>query len=60
MSIKRTDLEIGTNSDGKARIEGLPAKAKPLAYDVHKDNKKADVNQDLSTTCHGTFDVELK
>jgi hypothetical protein len=59
-SIKRTDLEIGTNSDGKARIEGLPNKARPLAYDVHKDDKKAAADQDLSTTCHATFDLQLK
>jgi len=26
-SVKRSDLEIGTNADGKARIEGLPNKA---------------------------------
>jgi hypothetical protein len=60
LSIKRTDLEVGTNSDGKARIEGLPAKAKPLVYDVRKDDKKAAVNQDVSTACHGMFDVGLK
>ena len=59
-SLKRSDLEIGTNSDGKARIEGLPAKAKPLAYDVHKDDKKAAIEQDVTTTCHATFDVALK
>ena len=60
LSLKRSDLEIGTNSDGKARIEGLPAKARPLAYDVHKDNKKAALEQDVATTCHATFDVGLK
>ena len=41
MSVKRMDLEVGTNSDGKARVEGLPEKAKPLVYDVTKDNLKA-------------------
>jgi hypothetical protein len=59
-SVKRSDLEIGTNSDGKARIEGLPAKAKPLAYDVHKGDKKASVEQDVTSMCHATFDVQLK
>ena len=34
LSMKRSDLEIGTNADGKARIEGLPTKAKPLAYEI--------------------------
>ena len=60
LSLKRMDLEIGTNSDGKARVEGLPAKAKPLAYDVSKADKKAGVEQDLSTTCSATYDVSLK
>ena len=40
LSMKRSDLEIGTNADGKARIEGLPSKAKPLAYDVRKGDAK--------------------
>jgi hypothetical protein len=60
LSLKRSDLEIGTNSDGKARIEGLPTKAKPLAYDVHKDTRKAALEQDVANTCHATFEVELK
>jgi hypothetical protein len=60
MSVKRTDLEIGTNGDGKARIEGLPSKAKPLAYDVRKDDLKAAVMQDVAETCRATFDVALK
>ena len=60
MSVKRMDLEVGTSSDGKARVEGLPEKAKPLVYDVTKDNLKAMVEQDLSTTCRGTYPVTLK
>jgi DNA-binding beta-propeller fold protein YncE len=60
MSVKRMDLEVGTGSDGKARVEGLPEKAKPLVYDVTKDNLKATVEQDLSTTCRGTYPVTLK
>ncbi len=60
MSVKRSDLEIGTNADGKARIEGLPSKAKPLAYDVRKGDAKAAVMQDVENACHATFDVSLK
>ena len=60
MSLKRMDLEVGTGSDGKARVEGLPEKAKPLSYDVTKANLKAMVEQDLSTTCRGTYPVTLK
>lgn len=60
LSIKRMDLEVGTNSDGKARVEGLPSKAKPLTYDVTKADKKAVVEQDLSTTCNAAHEVSLK
>jgi len=58
--VKHADLEVGTSSQGRARIEGLPNKAKPLTYDIKKDDKKADVMQDLATMCHATFDVSLK
>jgi len=29
LNVKRMDIEVGTNSDGKAQIKGLPDKAKP-------------------------------
>jgi hypothetical protein len=60
LSIKRMDLEVGTNSEGKARIIGLPEKARPLTYDVQKDDKKATIDQDLSKTCKATLEVTLK
>ena len=60
LSLKRMDLEVGTNSEGEARVEGLPAKAKPLSYDVTSGEKKAIVNQDVSTNCQATFDVSLE
>jgi len=60
MSLKRMDLEVGTNSDGKARVEGLPAKAKPLVYDVSKGTLKTTVEQNLTTECQGTYRLSLK
>jgi hypothetical protein len=60
LSLKRMDLEIGTNSDGKARVEGLPGRARPLPYDISKADKKAAVEQDLSSTCNATYDLSLK
>lgn len=59
LSLKRMDLEVGTNSDGKARVEGLPGKTKPLTYDISRADKKAAVEQDLSTSCNATYDVSL-
>ena len=59
MSLKRMDLEVGTNSDGKARVEGLPAKARPLNYEIVKDSTRRIVTQDLSTVCNGSYSVAL-
>ncbi len=58
--VKRADLEVGTNADGLARIEGLPAKAKPLVYDIHKDDRKAGAEQNVADACHATFEVTLR
>jgi hypothetical protein len=60
MSLKRSDLGIGTNADGKARIEGLPSKAKPLAYDVGKGEAKAEASQNVENMCHAAFDLSLR
>jgi hypothetical protein len=60
MSLKRSDLEIGTNADGKARIEGLPARAKPLAYEIRKDTAAGAATQDVEAMCSASFDVALK
>ena len=46
LGIKRMDLEVGTGSDGQARVEGLPDKVKPLTFDVRKADKEAFVEQD--------------
>ena len=58
--VKRADLEIESSPYGKVRIEGLPDKAKPMTYEIKKDELKAEVTQDVATTCHAMFDVTLK
>ena len=60
MNLKRMDLEVSTGSDGKARVEGLPAKAKPLTYDIEKAGQKATAEQNLTTGGQATCDVSLK
>ena len=60
LGLKRMDLEVGTNSDGKARVTGLPGKAKPLTYDVSKADKKVTLEQNLSTNCQATYAISLK
>jgi hypothetical protein len=60
LSLKRMDLDVSTNSDGKARVVGLPAAAKPLAYEATKDKLKATVEQDVTKTCQATYELALK
>lgn len=60
LNLKRMDLEVGTNGAGKARIAGLPDKARPMTYDITKDTRKVTVDQDLAKTCDGKFEVTLK
>ena len=58
--VKRADLEIESSQTGKVRIEGLPDKAKPMTYEIKKDELRTEVEQDVARTCHATFDVVLK
>ncbi|MGH9200351.1 MAG: hypothetical protein ACRD2A_03845, partial [Vicinamibacterales bacterium] len=60
MGLKRMDLEVSTNAEGKARVEGLPAKARPLVYDVQKDNKKIIAQQNLAKECQKAHTVVFR
>ena len=60
LNIKRMDVEVSTNDQGKARVEGLPSKAKPIVYDVAKDETKGTAQQDVSTNCLASLEVALK
>ena len=60
LGIKRMDLEVGTNADGEARVEGLPSRARPLTYDIWKADKKTTVEQDPSTDCRATYEISLE
>jgi hypothetical protein len=60
LSVKRMDVEVNTNEDGKARIEGLPSKAKPIVYDVEKNDAKGTAQQDVATGCLAALQVTLK
>lgn len=60
LGVKRMDLEVGTNSEGKARIKGLPDKAKPMTYDITKDDKKTTVDQDVEKTCNAKLEATVK
>ncbi len=61
MNKRQQDLEVGTNSDGKARFEGLPdkLKKKPLEFQVRSGPQTKSVTQDPETNCHASFNVAL-
>ena len=61
MSKRDTDLEVGTNNDGKAHVEGLPAKLKkpPLEYTIQSGGLTQTVTNDPAADCHPTFNVTM-
>ena len=59
-SLHRVDLEVGTNSDGKARIDGLPDRTKkPIEFAVKHGDLSTTVNFDPGANCHLDSDVKL-
>lgn len=56
------DLQAGTNSNGKVKFTGLPAKVHnpPLEFDASKDGLEGSVNFDPLNECHGKHDLALE
>jgi len=61
MSKRDSDLEVGTNSDGKARMEGLPEKLKkpPMEFTIRSGDLTKSVTNDPAANCHPSFTVTL-
>lgn len=60
MDLRKTDLQVGTNSDGKARFTGLPNfPKKPLAFHIKSGTVSKTVTDDPSTNCNAVYDVVL-
>jgi hypothetical protein len=59
-SKRKSQLEVGTNSDGKARVTGLPdLPKKPLEFFIKSGTASATVSDDPSSNCNAVFDVIL-
>lgn len=56
------DLQAGTDSDGKVKFTGLPAKVHnpPLEFDAAKDQLEGTVTYDPSAECQAKHDVKLE
>ena len=61
LSTRYTELEVGTNSDGRARMEGLPEKLKkpPMEFTIRRGDETKSVTNDPAVECHATFNVSL-
>jgi hypothetical protein len=59
-NLRKTELEVGTNGDGKARFTGLPdAPKKPLDFRIKSGTVSKSLIDDPSTNCNAVFDVTL-
>ncbi len=59
-NLRKTELEVGTNSDGKARFTGLPeTPKKPLEFEIKSGTVSKSVTDDPSTNCSAAYDVTL-
>src|SRR5712692_4341630 len=57
---RKMDLEIGTNSDGKAGMIGLPdSPKKPLEFQITSGTLSKAVTDDTSTSCTAVYEVTL-
>jgi hypothetical protein len=58
---RKTQVEVGTNSDGKARVTGLPSlPKKPLEFSIKSGTVSTTVTDDPETNCNAVFEVTLK
>jgi hypothetical protein len=60
LSKRKSQVEVGTNSDGKASVTGLPAlPKKPLEFSIKSGDVTTTVTDDPSANCNATFNVTL-
>jgi hypothetical protein len=59
--VRRLDLEAGTNSEGKVKFTGLPARVHrpPLEFNASKDDLSGTATYDPSAECQAKHDITL-
>jgi hypothetical protein len=58
--VKKLDLEVGTNIDGKARFRGLPERSRDvLQFTADYEGRSNTVLLDSQKDCHATLSVFL-
>jgi hypothetical protein len=60
--MRRIDLEAGTNSDGKVKFAGLPARVQrpPLEFHASKDELEGVASFDPSSECQAKREIALE
>ena len=59
-SVRKLDLEVATNVDGKARFTGLPNKLKHnLFFEASEGDRSAEAVNDVNKTCTAQFTLQL-
>ena len=58
----KLDLEVGTNSEGKAKFTGLPSRVRrpPLEFEATKDDLSGTLNYDPATQCVAAQKITLE
>jgi hypothetical protein len=58
----KLDLEVGTDSAGKAKFTGLPSRVRrpPLEFDATKDDLSGTLNYDPATECVAAHKITLQ
>ncbi len=60
-SIRKLDLEVSTNVDGKARFTGLPNQLKRgLFFEASEGDRQAEAFDDVNKTCTAQFTLQLR
>ncbi len=60
LSKRKSELEIGTNSDGRARVEGLPSKVKkPVEIAIRHGENVESMVHDPGSECQASFAIVL-
>lgn len=61
MYLRKLDLQIGTNADGKARFTGFPDRVKHgLFFEASEGDRTAEAFDDPSTNCKNQFTIVLR
>jgi hypothetical protein len=61
MSVRKLDLELGTNSDGRARFTGLPDRIKHgLYFHASAGDGAGEAFDDPANTCKAQFTIQLQ